>query len=101
LLGNKDVQNARRQVKYYFFSAYDLYKRGFISPETMKIICDREGMDLLFDVVEPLEKLLHSGIQSGKQSEIQAETAQGEVRLESQDQFRFNNLRILKDNLIG
>lgn len=57
-LNSGNVDRARRYVKFYFKSIFDLYKKGKIDKQILKEILDKNGLTLLFDVVEPLEYML-------------------------------------------
>jgi hypothetical protein len=50
------VDDARRRVKYYFFKALRLKKAGFLPKELLKKIGAVYGINLLYDVVQELEK---------------------------------------------
>jgi len=55
LIDFKELDEARRHVKYYFVDACELFELNLISQETCKRICSVEAKELLFDVCEPLE----------------------------------------------
>ena len=55
----KRVNSARRQVKYYFVKALRLHQEGLITQQLLQVICNVDGIDLLYDVVEPLERELN------------------------------------------
>lgn len=53
------ANEARRNVKLYFLNILDLYLHNKISVSTLRIICNKSGLLLLFSVVEPMEKILN------------------------------------------
>ena len=52
------VDDARRRVKYYFFTAGILKKAGLLPDEILSHVISFSLMDLLFEVAEPFEILL-------------------------------------------
>jgi len=49
------LDRARRRVKFYFFSAYRLYKKHFISTNAYRAITNVEGIRCFYCSVEPME----------------------------------------------
>ncbi|MCH7936240.1 MAG: hypothetical protein IH994_04000 [Proteobacteria bacterium] len=54
----KDVSEARRIVKFYFLKAYKLHDAGLIEKDTLRLIADVAGMDLLVNVIRPIERAI-------------------------------------------
>lgn len=52
------VDLARREVKRYFLSIWELYENGFISRGILKNLCNKDGIVAYFNIVEPLEYYL-------------------------------------------
>lgn len=50
-----NVDDARRYVKYYFLNLLDLHDLGLIRKKIFFDLCDVDGRNLLFNIVEPLE----------------------------------------------
>lgn len=57
----KDIENRygkeRRKVKFFFINILNLYKAGYLRNKAFRILMDKNGIVLLFHVVEPLEYL--------------------------------------------
>ena len=57
----KDIENRygkeRRKVKFFFINILNLYKAGYLRNIAFRILMDKNGIVLLFHVVEPLEYL--------------------------------------------
>jgi hypothetical protein len=51
----KELNEARRFVKRYFYDAYELFENGLISRDLCIRICSEYGHELLFNVIEPLD----------------------------------------------
>lgn len=51
----EDLAKARRRVKFYFFSAFRLYRKHFISTNAYRAITNVEGIRAFFGAVEPME----------------------------------------------
>jgi hypothetical protein len=51
----QDLDKARRRVKFYFFSAYRLHRKRFISTNAYRAMTNVEGIRLFFGAVEPME----------------------------------------------
>ena len=49
------LDKARRRVKFYFFSAYRLHKKKFISTNAYRAMTNVEGIRCFFCSVEPME----------------------------------------------
>ncbi|MDZ4735554.1 MAG: hypothetical protein SGJ07_04320 [Rhodospirillaceae bacterium] len=56
----RSMDAARRQVYWFFRSAFLLWKRGNIDRSTMKFLSSTNGYQLFLDVAVPLSKLKHS-----------------------------------------
>ena len=56
LVNTEDNSDARRYVKYYFTSALRLRKLKFMDKKLFKNLGEVAGVDLLYDVVMPLEE---------------------------------------------
>jgi len=54
-----EIDYARRHVKYYFSRALNLYKAKIIDKRTLKAIAVVDGINILYDIVEPLESKLN------------------------------------------
>ena len=48
------IEKARRHVKFYYKSAYTLYKERLITKKVFRLACDNLGRNILFDYVAPL-----------------------------------------------
>jgi hypothetical protein len=53
------VDSARRRVKFFFVAVSDLYAYGLLSRRFALNLLDFQGIDLLYEIVEPLEKVLN------------------------------------------
>jgi len=53
------VDRARRTVKFYFYKALRLYQSGYVSKRFLKDVCAVDGINILYDIVEPLEYALN------------------------------------------
>lgn len=49
------LDKARRRVKFYFFSAYRLHRKRFITTNAYRAMTNVEGIRLFFGAVEPME----------------------------------------------
>jgi hypothetical protein len=54
-----DIDNARRQVKFYFMKAFRLYEAGYVSRRFLREFASVDGLNILYDIVEPLECALN------------------------------------------
>ena len=54
-----DVDKGRRQVRAYFFRALRLYEAGYVDEDFVKNVGSADGINVLFDVVEDLERALN------------------------------------------
>jgi hypothetical protein len=54
----KQIDRARRYVKFYFFLPLRLYDGGLVKKRFVREVCRVAGLYTLFDVVEPLDKAL-------------------------------------------
>jgi len=52
----KAAEDARRPIKHFFFKAQRIKNAGFIDDRFMKQICGLAGFELLFEIIEPMEK---------------------------------------------
>src|SRR5262249_33874912 len=73
------VDASRRRVSHFFSSIVDLRDAGLVPKRTEKLLTDFDGLDLLYSVVEPLERELNPGY----------------------DKTRFDKLRELRPPLTG
>jgi len=55
------VDASRRRVSHFFSSIVDLYDTGLIPERIKKLLIDFDGLDVLYSVVEPLERELNPG----------------------------------------
>src|SRR6266540_3264778 len=58
------VDASRRRVSHFFSSIADLHDTGLVPERTKKLLTDFDGLDLLYSVVEPLERELNPGYDS-------------------------------------
>jgi hypothetical protein len=93
---HKEINEARRLVKSYFFSALELYESTFANDLFMKTICEKQGIEILFDIVEPLEQSLWEFLNAVKKSATKADAYQYTKNLEPDFKRKFNALRELK-----
>jgi len=56
----REVDEARRQVRIYFFQALRLYEGGYVSRRFLREIAAVDGINILYDIVEPLEYALNA-----------------------------------------
>src|SRR6266581_3008494 len=56
-----DVDGARRQVKFYFMRALRLFQAGYVSQRFLREVVAVDGVNILYDIVEPLEYALNPG----------------------------------------
>lgn len=49
------ADEARRKVKYYFLTVYNLKIQGFIGCRTLNIVANVAGLEVLTDIVKPME----------------------------------------------
>jgi hypothetical protein len=61
-----EVDRARRQVKFYFLRALRLYESGYVSERFLQEICAVDGINILYDIVEPLEFALNPAFDKSK-----------------------------------
>ena len=54
-----EVDKSRRLVKFYFLKALRLYTSGFVSKKFLKQVISVDGINILFEIVEPLEYALN------------------------------------------
>lgn len=50
----KEIDKARRHVKFYYRDIYMLYKEKLITLKVFKLACFNAGINLLYDVVNPM-----------------------------------------------
>jgi hypothetical protein len=55
------VDASRRRVSHFFSSIADLHDTGLVPERIKKLLTDFDGLDVLYDVVEPLERELSPG----------------------------------------
>lgn len=55
-----EVDQARRQVKFYFFRALRLREAGYVSERFLQELAAVDGVNILYDIVEPLEYALNA-----------------------------------------
>jgi hypothetical protein len=60
LVGEREqiVDDARRRVTSFFSNIIDLHDTGLVPQRVEKLLTDFAGFDLLYSVVEPLERAL-------------------------------------------
>ncbi len=63
---SREIDAARRDVKFYFINTYDLYMEGKISRSIFLRIINKSGIVLFFDVVEKLEYFTNPDYDSHK-----------------------------------
>lgn len=61
-----EVDQARRKVKFYFFQALRLYEAGYVSKKFLKEVAAVDGVNILYDIVEPLEYALNPRFDSSR-----------------------------------
>jgi hypothetical protein len=54
-----EVDRARRRVQHYFVRALRLHEAGYASLKLLRSLCVVDGINILYDVVEPLEAELN------------------------------------------
>lgn len=54
-----EVDQARRYVKSYFLKALRLYESGYVNKKFLKQVCSVDGINIMYDIVEPLEYALN------------------------------------------
>jgi len=57
----QEVDQARRRVSSHFIMALHLYKSRYVKRRFLRAICDVDGINVLYDIVEPLEYTLNQG----------------------------------------
>jgi len=62
----QEVDAARRQVKFYFMEALRLYQAGYASRKFLQELASVDGINILYDIVEPLEYALNPRFDSSK-----------------------------------
>jgi len=60
------VDQARRHVKFYFLKALRLYEAGFVTQRFLKEVATVDGINILYDIVEPLEYALNPAYDKSK-----------------------------------
>lgn len=53
---SKELEEARRAVRSYFFTVFHLHQKKTISETAFVLIIDKAAMALLFDVIEPMDR---------------------------------------------
>ena len=66
-----EVDRARRQVKFYFLRALRLYESGYVSKRFLQEVCAVDGINILYDIVEPLEFALNPAFDKSKFDTLQ------------------------------
>ncbi len=61
-----EVDQARRQVKFYFFQALRLYEAKYVSRRFLQELTAVDGINILYDIVEPLEYALNARYDSSR-----------------------------------
>ncbi len=61
-----EVDEARRHVKAYFMRAVRIYQAGYVSKRFVREVCSVDGINILYDVVEPLEYALNPAFDGSK-----------------------------------
>lgn len=56
----QEVDGARRRVKHYFIHSLRLYEAGYVSKRLLKELGAVDGVNILYDIVEPLEYALNA-----------------------------------------
>ncbi|AOT08400.1 hypothetical protein [Pseudoalteromonas luteoviolacea] len=56
----KDVDDARRKVKYFYRNVAQLYNENLISFDLVKAICKPQGWRVLIELIEPMEQISNS-----------------------------------------
>ena len=54
----KELNIARRIVAHHFINAHTLYKRSYASRRFIETICQSSGIEILFEIVEPLDEVV-------------------------------------------
>ena len=57
----QEVDRARRIVSSHFITALHLYKSGYVKKRFLETICDVDGINVLYDIAEPLEYAMNPG----------------------------------------
>ena len=55
----QEVEDARRKVKFFFMRAVYLYEARYVSINFLKKIGSLDGVNILYEIVEPLEFALN------------------------------------------
>jgi len=61
-----EVDQARRHVKFYFLKALRLYDAGFVTQRFLKEVAAVDGVNILYDIVEPLEYAINPAYSKSK-----------------------------------
>ena len=64
------VHQARRHVKSYFMRALRLHESGYVSKRFLHEVCSFDGINILYDIVEPLEYALNQAYDRSKFSSL-------------------------------
>lgn len=92
---HEEMNEARRFVKTYFLNALELYINDFVNDAFMKAICQHKGIEILFEIVEPLEYSLAEYLEMARKSETEIDTYQYKENLEPDFKIKFDMLRAL------
>jgi hypothetical protein len=57
----QEVDEARRRVSSYFIMALHLYESRYVKKRFLEAICDVDGVNILYDIVESLEYTMNQG----------------------------------------
>lgn len=90
------VNKSRRKLKSYFFNALDLYEAKLANDQFMKSVCGVREIDLLFDIVEPIEYSLAEYIDIASKSDAHVDTYQYKSNLEPEFKKKFDTLRKIR-----
>ncbi len=61
-----EVDKARRYVKGYFMRAVRIYQAGYASKRFVREVCSVDGINILYDIVEPIEYALNPDYDKSK-----------------------------------
>lgn len=61
-----EVDQARRHVKFYFLKALRLYEARLVKQRFLKEVAAVDGINILYDIVEPLEYALNPAYNKSK-----------------------------------
>lgn len=61
-----EVDQARRKVKGHFFNALRLHEAGYVGKQFLLEVASVDGLNILYDIVEPLEYALNPAYDSSR-----------------------------------